>query len=92
MLGERDGGPERGQVADVDVSAQDSLAQTGGGLYAANVAVNAWMAGHIADPPPGTPYRKQRFHALMTENGTLFYTDVEAATLGKRLRAALDEG
>ena len=85
------GNPE---LALVLAGVPDSLVQTGGDLYAVivDVAVNAWMAGHIAGLPRGTPYRKQQFHGLMTENGTLSYTDVEATALGKRLRAALDDG
>ncbi|MFB8085912.1 hypothetical protein [Streptomyces sp. NPDC055992] len=84
---------DNAELALVLAGVPDSLALTGGDLYAiiANVAVNAWMAGHIAGLPPGTPYRKQWFHALMTESGTLSYTGVEAAALGKRLPAALDE-
>lgn len=53
---------------------------------------NAHLHWHIAGLPPGTPYREQQFHALMTENGMLSYTDAEAAALGDRLRAALAEG
>ncbi|MFE6766663.1 HIT family protein [Streptomyces sp. NPDC057689] len=53
---------------------------------------NAHLHWHIAGLPPGTPYREQQFHALMTENGMLSYTDAEAAALGERLRAALAEG
>ncbi|MYQ79901.1 MULTISPECIES: HIT family protein [unclassified Streptomyces] len=52
---------------------------------------NAHLHWHIAGLPPGTPYRKQQFHALMTENGALSYTEAEAASLGERLRAALAE-
>ncbi|MEU5822017.1 HIT family protein [Streptomyces sp. NPDC047803] len=53
---------------------------------------NAHLHWHIAGLPPGTPYRQQQFHALMTENGALSYTDAEASALGERLRAALAEG
>ncbi|MFC8536809.1 hypothetical protein ACFUJY_23220 [Streptomyces sp. NPDC057249] len=53
---------------------------------------NAHLHWHIAGLPPGTPYREQQFHALMTENGVLSYTNAEAAALGERLRAALAEG
>ncbi|RAJ57889.1 histidine triad (HIT) family protein/ATP adenylyltransferase [Streptomyces sp. KhCrAH-43] len=53
---------------------------------------NAHLHGHIAGLPPGTPYRQQQFHALMTENGALSYTDAETSALGERLCAALAEG
>lgn len=53
---------------------------------------NAHLHWHIAGLPPGTPYRQQQFHALMTENGALSYTDAETSALGERLRAALAEG
>ena len=52
---------------------------------------NAHLHWHVAALPAGVPYEQQQFHALMTENGTLPYTDAEAAALGERLRAALAE-
>ncbi|MFD7510735.1 hypothetical protein ACFV5N_15610 [Streptomyces sp. NPDC059853] len=50
---------------------------------------NAHLHWHVAGLPPGTPYRQQQFHALMTENGVLPVTREETAALGARLRAAL---
>ncbi|MGW2477742.1 HIT family protein [Streptomyces sp. NPDC001665] len=52
---------------------------------------NAHLHWHIAGPPRGTTYGKQRFHALMAENGMLSYTDMETTALGERLRAAIAE-
>lgn len=52
---------------------------------------NAHLHWHIAGLPAGTPYPQQQFHALMAENGVLSFTDEEAAAMGERLRAALNE-
>ncbi|MEV4171065.1 HIT family protein [Nonomuraea sp. NPDC049709] len=50
---------------------------------------NAHLHWHVAPLPPGTPYRKQQFHALMSENGTIPWSQAHAEELAARLRAAL---
>ncbi|WP_169982649.1 HIT family protein [Microbispora sp. H10836] len=50
---------------------------------------NAHLHWHIAPLPPGTPYERQQFHALMTENGVIPWSLRQAAELAVRLRAAL---
>ncbi|MGI5157868.1 HIT domain-containing protein [Microbispora sp. CA-102843] len=50
---------------------------------------NAHLHWHIAPLPPGTPYERQQFHALMTENGVIPWSLRQAADLAERLRAAL---
>jgi diadenosine tetraphosphate (Ap4A) HIT family hydrolase len=50
---------------------------------------NAHIHWHIAPLPPGTPYERQQFHALMAENGVIPWSDEQAAELAERLRAAL---
>jgi histidine triad (HIT) family protein len=50
---------------------------------------NAHLHWHIAGLPEGVPYRKQQFHALMTENGYLSVTPQESAELAARLRRAV---
>ncbi|MFB4277292.1 MULTISPECIES: HIT family protein [unclassified Nonomuraea] len=50
---------------------------------------NAHLHWHVAPLPPGTPYRKQQFHALMSENGTISWSQAQAEELAARLRAAL---
>ncbi|MGW3348340.1 HIT family protein [Nonomuraea rubra] len=50
---------------------------------------NAHLHWHIAALPPGTPYGEQQFHALMSENGVLPWTQEHAEELAARLRAAL---
>jgi diadenosine tetraphosphate (Ap4A) HIT family hydrolase len=50
---------------------------------------NAHLHWHIAGLPPGVPYGRQQYHALMTENGVLPTTAEEAATTAERLRRAL---
>jgi len=51
---------------------------------------NSHLHWHIAPLPPGTPYRRQQFHALMLENGVLRWSAEEAAALGQRIRAAVE--
>ncbi|MEU6431854.1 hypothetical protein ABZ860_38645 [Microbispora sp. NPDC046973] len=53
---------------------------------------SAHLHWHIAPLPPGTPYERQQFHALMTENGVIPWSLEQAADLAQRLRAALAEG
>lgn len=50
---------------------------------------NAHLHWHIAPLPPGTPYERQQFHALMAENGVIAWSTGQAANLADRLRAAL---
>jgi histidine triad (HIT) family protein len=51
---------------------------------------NSHLHWHIAPLPPGTPYRRQQFHALMFENGVLPWSAEEAKALGDQIRAALE--
>ncbi|MEV4099093.1 HIT domain-containing protein [Nonomuraea sp. NPDC049649] len=44
---------------------------------------------HVAPLPPGTPYREQQFHALMSENGLIPWSREQAEELGGRLREAV---
>ncbi|MFJ2032996.1 HIT family protein [Streptosporangium sp. NPDC087985] len=50
---------------------------------------NAHLHWHIAPLPPGTPYERQQYHALMTENGVIPWSVQQASALAERLRAAL---
>jgi diadenosine tetraphosphate (Ap4A) HIT family hydrolase len=50
---------------------------------------NAHLHWHIAPLAPGTPYDRQQFHALMTENGVLPWSHGKAAELAAQLRAVL---
>jgi histidine triad (HIT) family protein/ATP adenylyltransferase len=50
---------------------------------------NAHIHWHIAPLPPGVPYERQQYHALMAEHGILQYTPQELDTLGAQIRAAL---
>ncbi|MFE3452284.1 HIT family protein [Nonomuraea sp. NPDC059194] len=53
---------------------------------------NAHLHWHVAPLPPGTPYREQQFHALMSENGLIPWSPEQARELADRIRAALGEG
>ncbi|MGI5352699.1 hypothetical protein ACQEU8_31635 [Streptomyces sp. CA-250714] len=53
---------------------------------------NAHLHWHIAALPPGVPYERQQFHALMTENGVLDVRPEEAADMARRVRDALASG
>lgn len=53
---------------------------------------NAHVHWHIAGLPPGVPYERQQFHALMTENGVLSPTPEQSADMAKRLREAIVRG
>ncbi|GIF73910.1 HIT family protein [Asanoa siamensis] len=44
---------------------------------------------HVAPLPPGVPYDKQQFAAVMSSRGVLPVTDADQAALAARLRAAL---
>jgi diadenosine tetraphosphate (Ap4A) HIT family hydrolase len=51
---------------------------------------NSHIHWHIAPLPPGTPYDRQQYHALMAENGVIPWTIEQAEALGARLRDVLD--
>jgi diadenosine tetraphosphate (Ap4A) HIT family hydrolase len=51
---------------------------------------NAHVHWHIAPLPPGTPYERQQFHALMAEHGVLALSREQAGELAARIRSALD--
>ena len=53
---------------------------------------NAHLHWHIAGLPPGVPYERQQFHALMTENGVLAPAPEENADMARRLREAIAGG
>ncbi len=50
---------------------------------------NAHVHWHVAPLPPGVPYGRQQYHALMAENGVIAQTRDEAASLATAIRAAL---
>ena len=50
---------------------------------------NAHLHWHIAPLPPGTPYERQQFYALMSENGLIPWTQDQAEELAERIRRAL---
>ncbi|MEU0565767.1 hypothetical protein ABZ297_10295 [Nonomuraea sp. NPDC005983] len=50
---------------------------------------NAHLHWHVAPLPPGTPYERQQYHALMGENGLIPWTRDQAADLAARIRSAL---
>jgi len=50
---------------------------------------NSHVHWHIAPLPPGVPYERQQFHALMAENGVLAWSPEDAARLATRIREAL---
>ncbi|NUR91243.1 MAG: HIT family protein [Nonomuraea sp.] len=52
---------------------------------------NSHVHWHIAPLPPGTPYGEQQYHALMSENGLIPWTEEQAAELAGRLRKALND-
>ncbi|MFD8379737.1 HIT family protein [Streptomyces sp. NPDC059679] len=47
---------------------------------------NAHLHWHIAGLPPGTPYERQQFASLMTENGVLAVEPEEASAMAARIR------
>ncbi|MEV7242756.1 HIT family protein [Streptomyces sp. NPDC093248] len=53
---------------------------------------NAHVHWHIAGLPPGVPYERQQFHALMTENGVLAPAPEQSADMAKRLRTSIAAG
>jgi histidine triad (HIT) family protein/ATP adenylyltransferase len=46
---------------------------------------NAHVHWHVAALPPGVPYERQQYHALMTEHGVLAVTGEEQRALAGRL-------
>lgn len=50
---------------------------------------NAHVHWHIAPLPPGTPFQRQQFHALMLEHGVIRWSAARAAELAAQLRAVL---
>lgn len=50
---------------------------------------NAHVHWHVAPLPPGVPYERQQFHAVMAENGIIDVTQEEQGALAGRLRSAL---
>ena len=50
---------------------------------------NAHVHWHVAPLPPGVPYDRQQYHALMAENGIIPQSPGEIAELGAAIRAAL---
>src|SRR5262245_26153605 len=50
---------------------------------------NAHVHWHVAPLPPGVPYERQQYYALMAENGILDFTSEEQAALAGRICAAL---
>ena len=52
---------------------------------------NAHVHWHVAPLPPGVPYERQQFNAVMAENGVLDVTREERAALATRIRSALKD-
>ncbi|PZG15795.1 HIT family protein [Nonomuraea aridisoli] len=50
---------------------------------------NAHLHWHVAPLPPGTPYERQQYHALMSEHGLIPWTREQAEDLADRVRRAL---
>jgi diadenosine tetraphosphate (Ap4A) HIT family hydrolase len=51
---------------------------------------NRHVHWHVAPLPPGVPYERQQFHALMMEHGVLAIPDDEMAVLARDIRSALE--
>jgi diadenosine tetraphosphate (Ap4A) HIT family hydrolase len=51
---------------------------------------NSHLHWHIVPLPPGVPYERQQYHALMAENGIITWSPAQAADLAAKLRAALE--
>ncbi|HET9895853.1 MAG TPA: HIT family protein [Streptosporangiaceae bacterium] len=52
---------------------------------------NAHLHWHLAPLPPGVPYEKQQFYALMAENGVLSLDDAERAALAAAIASQLPD-
>jgi histidine triad (HIT) family protein/ATP adenylyltransferase len=50
---------------------------------------NAHVHWHVAPLPPGVPYERQQFHAVMAENGVLEVAREDQIALAARIRSAL---
>ena len=50
---------------------------------------NAHLHWQVAPLPPGVPYRRQQYYALMTENGVLDVDDSSQAALARDIRNRL---
>jgi histidine triad (HIT) family protein/ATP adenylyltransferase len=50
---------------------------------------NAHLHWHIAPLPPGVPFERQQYHALMTENGVLDVDDSAQAALAEAISCHL---
>ncbi|NUT38322.1 MAG: HIT family protein [Hamadaea sp.] len=50
---------------------------------------NPHVHWHVAPLPPGVPYARQQYHALMAENGVLAPTPAEISRLGAAIRSAI---
>jgi diadenosine tetraphosphate (Ap4A) HIT family hydrolase len=50
---------------------------------------NSHLHWHVAPLPPGVPYERQQFHALMMSEGVIPWSPRRAAELAGRLRRAL---
>lgn len=50
---------------------------------------NAHLHWHLAPLPPGVPYHRQQFHAVMAENGILAVDDESQAELARQISSHL---
>jgi diadenosine tetraphosphate (Ap4A) HIT family hydrolase len=50
---------------------------------------NAHVHWHVAPLPPGTPFERQQFHALMLDHGMLPWSTARATELATKIRRAL---
>ncbi|HEY2505484.1 MAG TPA: HIT family protein [Streptosporangiaceae bacterium] len=50
---------------------------------------NSHLHWHLAPLPPGVPYARQQYHALMAEHGVLEVSEEQQAQLAARIRRAL---
>jgi diadenosine tetraphosphate (Ap4A) HIT family hydrolase len=53
---------------------------------------NAHLHWHLAPLPPGVPYERQQFHAVMAENGLLDLDDSTMADLAAQIKATAPLG
>jgi hypothetical protein len=67
------------------------LRSAAGTVEAGVVRNNAHIHWHVAPLPPGVPYERQQYHALMAEHGVLPQTPHQRAALATRIRAALTD-
>lgn len=52
---------------------------------------NAHLHWHVAPLPPGVPYGRQQYYALMTENGVLDVDDGSQAALARDIKNRLSD-